>query len=139
MIIFDFDGTLANCDHRRHFVDASYRTDCYYHFPATLSQSEGWFYKDRILMCEPPKAIKFIPDWKAFNEACDKDEPIQPVMDMFCRLLAEQQQDIEVWSGRCQSVEDKTVNWLRYHLDDYFGRDAYIKWKYNIKMRPIGD
>lgn len=136
--IFDLDGTLANCEHRRHFVDAAYRDDCYYHFPATLTQSEGWYYKDIFLMCEPPKAKKFIPDWKSFYEACDKDEPIIPVIQIFysyyreliCPITKIKIDYIEIWSGRCESVRLKTEHWL---FKNGFPLDI------NLKMRPIGD
>jgi hypothetical protein len=128
MIIFDLDGTLANIDHRRHFVDASYRDDCYYHSPATLTQSEGWYYKDCFLMCEPPKPKKFVPDWRAFYDACDKDESIEAVYKVYDDLAVDN--EIEIWSGRCESVRDKTLNWL-YNYGPYSGQ--------TIKMRPIGD
>jgi hypothetical protein len=62
MIIFDLD-TLADCEHRRHFVDPRYRDDCYYHSISTLTQMKGWYYKDQFKMCEPPIPMKFIPDW----------------------------------------------------------------------------
>lgn len=122
MIIFDLDGTLADCDHRRHFVDPSYRDDCYYHFPATLSQNEGWFYKDLSI------AMKFIPDWKSFYKECDKDEPIQEVCRVFDFLSFGNA--VEIWSGRCNSVRDKTINWLNKNTL-YNGQ--------RLRMRPVGD
>jgi hypothetical protein len=134
MIIFDLDGTLANCEHRRHFVDPSYRDDCYFHTPATHTQSEGWFYKDRFKMCEPPKPMKFIPDWHAFYEACDKDSPILPTISIF-NLLWENRTgdgDVVIWSGRCESVREKTEKWLYDNL--HFGET----WPH-LQMRPIGD
>ncbi len=131
MIIFDLDGTLADCEHRRHFVDASKRDDCYYHEPATLTQSEGWYYKNVFLTCGPPKAKKFVPDWQAFYEACDKDSMIIPVSEVYQRLWCQidYYYDFEIWSGRCESVRKKTENWLEKH--DF----TYSK----LKMRPIGD
>jgi len=132
MIIFDLDGTLTLCDHRRHFVDPSLRSDCYFHSPATLNQSEGWYYSDVFLMCEPPKAKKFIPDWDAFYEACDKDLPNTPIIQVFWSL-AVSDFDIEIWSGRSESVKDKTISWISKHIA-FFYLD-YCK----LKMRPIGD
>ncbi len=132
MIIFDLDGTLADCEHRRHFVDPSYRDDCYYHLPATLTQSEGWYYKDVLLMCYPPKAKKFIPDWKAFYEACDKDIPIQPVIELWNQQISLGMMGVhQIWSGRCESVRDKTEKWLDKNLLCFEPKQ--------LKMRPIGD
>lgn len=134
MIIFDLDGTLADCDHRRHFVDASYRDDCYYCYPATLTQSEGWYYEDRFLTCNPAKPMKFIPDWRAFHDACDKDTVIEPVRQI-TRCIDTRHQDgpntkrIEIWSGRCESVREKTEVWLR---DNQIYYEA-------LRMRPTGD
>lgn len=138
MIIFDLDGTLSNCEHRRHFVDPSKRDDCYYHFPATLTQSEGWYYKYQFKMCEPPKPMKFIPDWKSFYEDCDKDLPIIPVLDTFIHLTQGEpfNHDVKIWSGRCESVRQKTLKWLVNIIG--FGED-YQYWDRRLKMRPIGD
>ena len=116
MIIFDLDGTLADCEHRMHFVDPSYRDDCYFHFPATLTQCEGWYYKDEFLMCEPPKAKKFIPDWTAFFDACDKDKPIKSTVEIIHSLFA-LEKNIHLWSGRCESVWEKTEEWLLENIE----------------------
>lgn len=137
MIIFDLDGTLANIDHRRHFVDPSKRDDCYYHSPATLTQSEGWYYKDRFLMCEPPKAMKFTPDWQAFYEACVQDQPNLPVFKIFNKI--HQYQDVKIWSGRCESVRDKTIHWFMKKCPirpTYWNEES---WNHVLKMRPVGD
>lgn len=115
MIIFDLDGTLANFEHRRHFIS-------YHH----------WVGKQKI----GSDLSKFKPDWKSFYESCDKDEPIKETVDLLHRLF-ECELDIHIWSGRCESVREKTEEWL---LDN-------IKMKYcvrfnpstNLKMRPIGD
>lgn len=57
MIIFDLDGTLADCEHRRHFVD-----------PLKALKEE------------------FKPNWPAFYDACDQDTPIMPVINI-CNIL----------------------------------------------------
>lgn len=123
MIIFDLDGTLANCEHRRHFVDPSY--DINY---LKSCCDEGKY-------CNIHTGEKFKPNWKAFYEACDKDMPINETIYIL-RQLAERQKEIQIWSGRCESVRDKTISWLDKHL----GFDWFIDGKCPIvKMRPIGD
>ena len=56
MIIFDLDGTLSNCAHRRPLID---------------KQARGGLN---------------IPNWRAFYAACVHDEPIAPVVDIFRML-----------------------------------------------------
>jgi len=87
MIIFNLDGTLANCEHRRH-----------------------------------------LPDY----ESCDKDAPIQAVFDVLNSLLISPKR-IQIWTGRCESVRDKTERWLIKHS---IFNPAY---PFELKMRPIGD
>jgi hypothetical protein len=106
MIIFDLDGTLADCEHRRHFVDRH--------------TSLGDFDPD----------LK--PDWRAFYEACDKDTPIQPVISIWNDQISLGMMGIhEIWSGRCESVRDKTEAWLDKNLLCFESKQ--------LKMRPIGD
>lgn len=137
MIIFDLDGTLSDCEHRRYLVDASKRDDCYYHFPATLTQSEGWYYKNIYLTCNPPKPKKFIPDFETFHELCDQDKPIEPTLEILNRLMKDCE-ELEIWSGRPESVRDKTVKWLlRYTILKYPRHSS--KCAIILKMRPNGD
>ena len=121
MIIFDLDGTLANCEHRRHFVDPNknliFRKD-----DNNVDLRDGWQ-----------------PDWKSFYEACDKDEPILPTITMLRYIKFRDNHsenneplcnhEIQIWSGRCESVRNKTKKWLSDHKIDY----------HKLKMRPIGD
>ena len=57
------------------------------------------------------KAIGWKPNWQAFYEACDKDIPIYPVLDLLRDLSGEY--EVQIWSGRCESVEDKTKKCTR--------------------------
>lgn len=134
MIIFDLDGTLADCEHRRHFVDPSKRSDCYYHELSNLKQMEGWYYLDDISF--PQSRVKFKPDWKSFYEACDNDEPIEPVMRCL-RSWMETTIEIQIWSGRSESVRNKTNDWLDEHLSCEGDYPYFPKEK--IKMRPVGN
>lgn len=90
MIIFNLDGTLADCEHRRHFVD--------------------------------------VADFESFYEAFDKDTPIEAVCKIFDDLAVDN--DIQIWSCRCESIRQKTLDWLY----NYVPYSSQI-----LKMRPIGD
>jgi predicted kinase len=78
LYIFDLDGTLANIDHRAHFVRNGRR------------------------------------QWKEFFEACDKDEPVMDVIEVFLELR--KNNDVRIWSGRSASVREKTLAWLDKHI-----------------------
>lgn len=130
MIIFDLD-TLANCEHRRHFIDPSKRDDTVLWMSNTTK--ETWVYREGWNNHETRN--KFIPDWKLFYESCDKDKPIDPVIDIFREYNDDEYntREIQIWSGRCESVRVKTEIWLRKHTS--FGRmNCRV-----LKMRPIGD
>lgn len=116
MIIFDLDSTLADCEHRCHFVDAK-------------KNPEFWpVYCKPFDYMNPQTGELWKPQWKAFYEACDKDGPIQHVWKVFDHLAVDN--DIEIWSGRCESVRDKTLKWL-YENCPYSGQ--------TLKMRTIGN
>ncbi len=100
MIIFDLDGTLADCEHRRHFVDPSKNTnyeECFYYSQGNL-HSYGWFHKNEMLTSNPPQRKKFIPDWKSFYEACDQDTLIEPTIEILITLWIKEGSGIEIWS-----------------------------------------
>jgi hypothetical protein len=122
MIIFDLDGTLANCEHRRHFVDPRKR-EC-----LCGSQLNS--------LCH--KCKDWQPNWPAFYEACNLDEPIEPVLSTFIHLTQGEpfNHDVQIWSGRCESVREKTLKWL-VGLTGYC--EDYQYWDRRLKMRPIGD
>lgn len=126
MIIFDLDGTLANCEHRRHFVQ---RPHCYH-----CGNNES--YGDMV-GCYCMKE-KFIPDWKAFYEACDQDKPISSTVFLWNNYeveIALERANLQIWSGRCESVRGKTLDWLEKNLFH-----SSRNWLDSIlKMRPIGD
>lgn len=127
MIIFDLDGTLADCEHRRHFVDPE-------KFLITFKDSPNFQDKDWLNR----KLIGWKPDYKSFYEACDKDEPIKPVLDAFIHLTQGEpfNHDVQIWSGRCESVRNKTLEWLT-NLTGYLEDKMY--WNRRLKMRPVGD
>lgn len=125
MIIFDLDGTLADCEHRRHFVDVYKNPEFVLsHVDSSLPK---WEHKNT--------KEKWKPDWKSFYEACDKDTPIQPIIEMF-RLISVQYDLVEIWSGRCESVRDKTVDWLAQNMKC---GNEHKYFSSILKMRPIGN
>jgi hypothetical protein len=85
MIIFDLDGTLANRDHRLHFVDPARNPD--YEFK-TFWRSNGnpnnigkWQKKE--------VGIFFAADYESFEDACDKDTPNAAVVEVLESLSCE--------------------------------------------------
>ena len=88
-IIFDLDGTLADCTHR----------------------------------------VPLLPDWDAFYSACDKDEPIEPIIALYDELL-DSPFRLEIWSGRRISEFGKTLDWFNKHG---------ILLPSEMRMRPEGD
>lgn len=127
MIIFNLDGTLANCEHRRHFVDVT-KNDNYKSYLRAYDDE-----KDRYDGYHKITNEKWKPDWPSFYEACDKDEPIRQTFTILNNLLMNDE-DIQIWSRRCESVRKKTEKWLRdwLEIDQWFYRDC-------LKMRPIGN
>lgn len=123
MIIFDLDGTLADCEHRRHFVVKPKQPEC---------TCDPQIYGYDEPPCDIHDWIDWKPDWKSFYEACDKDPPIQPVIDIWNQQISLGMMDVhQIWSGRCESVRDKTEKWLDKHLLCFNPK--------NLKMRLIGD
>lgn len=123
MIIFDLDGTLADCTHRRHFVDPVSAG-----YSIWIDNSSGK--ADYGIKLEDGSWKKWKPDWKSFYEACDQDLPIIYTQSILRALWAiNDYTTIEIWSGRCESVQRKTEEWLQKH--------GLLK--AHLKMRPIGD
>jgi len=87
-IICDIDGTLANINHRRHFVDYNFvknkcgSFDLYY-----CSQSINWEESDKYLNGKSGFLYKdtnkqWKPDWNAFNAAMIHDTPNEWCVDL---------------------------------------------------------
>lgn len=124
MIIFDLDGTLADCEHRRHFVDPTS------HKRYMIDENGG---NGEVLPAGSYSVHdkKFRPRWKEFFEACDGDNIIVPTRYIMESLHYQDYRDLHIWSGRCESVREKTEKWLLKHIPR--------KWYKELKMRPIGD
>ncbi len=133
MIIFDLDGTLADCDHRRHFIDpaknAEYEYSNFGKDPITremtVKEFPNWHRKDNV-------DVRWKPDWTTFYEACENDEPLYQTIGVF-KMLSHCEAPIEIWSGRCESVRSKTEYWINNHVTP-------LQWNsWRLRMRPIGD
>jgi hypothetical protein len=131
MIIFDLDGTLANCEHRRHFVDPKKNSEYSFMKGDMMTRMSDGYFKKRE---GTSGYTKFKPHWKAFYEACDKDTPIDPVVWTMRRMS--QHDEVQIWSGRCESVRDKTTHWLYHKIPCFCPMSWFDK---NLKMRPVGD
>jgi len=143
MIIFDLDGTLADCEHRRHLLRPQ-------DYPDLCEYSNYFIYTDgNSVLHEKPrwqykKTGEPVPlGWQEFYEACDRDKPILPVIHTL-ELIGEGAEygtdtpwvdygDVQIWSGRSESVRKKTEKWLSKNLRHYH-EGAPI-----LKLRPIGD
>ena len=111
MIIFDLDGTLADCEHRRHYVDPTKSVN---HILQGYD-GNGKMIEEVGVYCNIIDGKRFKPNWKAFYEECDKDTPIEHTRHVL-ESLYYQENTIEIWSGRCESVRDKTEAWINKHL-----------------------
>ena len=117
IIICDIDGTIANVQHRLHFI----------------KNPDGTM---------KPYAER---DWDSFNAACVDDTPYEDVIDVLHSLVVGQRvvphrgveriacQEIErkvhFFSGRNESVRTQTVQWLEKHLP------ITADWSYDDEVR----
>ena len=136
MIIFDLDGCLADCEHRLHFVHRLKDHPDYYREPCK-SCNDGSHHKIDPQIHKVTKEL-WQPDWPAFDDACDQDKPIEPVIQLFRYQMnyyrsCDEVYNWQIWSGRCESIRSKTEYWINAHI-------APLKWNSDrLKMRPIGD
>lgn len=141
MIIFDLDGTLADCEHRKHLVTPPSDTklilkDSIPHGNGCILTGD-YEYKDGSI---------WNPDWQAFHEACDKDNPINEAINVYNQNLVSEYHwnklrgtipiphfsgINQIWTGRSESVRAKTEKWLETNLLNFESNQ--------LKMRPIGD
>lgn len=132
MIIFDLDGVLADNEHRKHFIHDSIDT-CNYCFSAlTIGNCE--------LDYQCNQCLQFPALWKkyvqAYKDACDKDEPVVPNIEIF-KIILSYFDFCEIWLSRSESVRVKTLNWIIDHFKA--GLDEKKYFDSILKLRPIGD
>lgn len=71
--------------------------------------------------------------WQKFYDACDKDEPNEPVIRLM-ETLRRNGADVWIFSGRGGEVRDKTVAWLAHHT-------TFCSWELAtaLMMREVAD
>ena len=97
-IICDIDGTIANLQHRLHFIKN----------PDGSKKS----YKDS--------------DWDSFHKACVDDEPYDDVIEILhslvrghgngCNVCGAVEREVYFFSGRNESVRKETIEWLEKNV-----------------------
>ena len=95
LVVFDIDGTLANCEHRMHHIKPD---------PAI----------------DPVTGRKVKRRFDLFHKACVDDTPITPVVDIFLRMVADPNVIVVLLTGRPMSARYDTTQWFTKHgLDGY--------------------
>jgi FMN phosphatase YigB (HAD superfamily) len=97
VVICDLDGTLADVNHRLHYI----KND-----DGTLKP-----YAER--------------DWNSFNAACVDDKPNEDVIEIL-RSLAFGARPIYFLSGRNDVVRTETVEWLQKHVYEDLYPATYV-------------
>lgn len=117
-IIVDIDGTLANIDHRRHFVDPKLNKN----YNAQSINIWAWddpHYQTQYFHNETKD--KFKPDWKSFNEAMIYDTPNEwcvSIVEIFHRV---QEFSIIFVTGREACFRKITLNQIDEWISDKNG------------------
>lgn len=124
MIIFDLDNVLANIEHRLHFINDPI-DECNPCYDALKVGGCDPDYQCGYCMRYPAK-WKF--DMESYNNECVLDEPILPVI-FSCRHFHNTKNEVQIWTGRCESMREKTDEWL----------EEYSVYHDVLKMRPVGD
>lgn len=139
MIIFDLDGTLADCEHRRHLVDPSKNPDYFneVHSVELITDFECGEAAPEPRYVKKKTGEKFKPDWKSFYEACGDDKPI---LETFQAMYSLKLSGFElvIWSDRCESTLEQTKKWLFDVSVAYDMHRSYIQ-NLPIKLRTFGD
>ena len=78
-------------------------------------------------------------DYDAFYEACDKDTPIKPIINILKRHW--HSYSIVFLTGRRESVRQKTVDWLDKYVTKGITCNPMVdeRVEYDLLMRPNGD
>jgi hypothetical protein len=149
IVIFDIDGTLANLEHRLHFirpeVGKTYQTkksDIPYEVTAVDYKTKtvwlrGLPENPTTILPTNWKNLKFKPDWDAFHGNVDGDAPIQEMLDL-CWMYLKMRSNFHnhpgviFVTGRMRSCELATRLWLEKHL-------KYSAESFTLLMRPDSD
>lgn len=120
MIVFTLDA-LADDSHRRHFIDQS-------NFLKRFRESPNFSDKDWLNR----KLTGWYPNWQAYYDECDKDNPIEPVIGIWNdQISLGMMGNHQIWCDRPEYVREITEQWLDKNLLCFEPGQ--------LKMRPIGD
>jgi hypothetical protein len=133
-IIVDIDGTLANVEHRRHFLNPDKLSKCCNAercYEENSYNIYGFGSTNRVCTECGEKFIPKKPDWKSFNEAMVDDTPNKwctEIINNMCKY----QYDLFFLSGREEEYRELTVKqiykWLCMTPSDF-----------SLFMRPTKD
>ena len=91
IVLCDLDGTLADVNHRLHYI----------------KNADG------------TKKTRKESDWDSFHTECINDVPNEDVIEILHSLVREWWQEVYFLSGRNDVVRAETVEWLQKHVADY--------------------
>jgi hypothetical protein len=134
LYIFDLDGTLALIERRRPLIeepDSGACVECHGYGAMRESTGDKDYEESECPVCKGTG--KFVPQWDAFYEACDRDQPNWPVIGTMLQLYSVGC-DVRIWSGRSDAVKQKTLMWLHAAT-----RIPLIKLEHMLKMREAAD
>jgi phosphoglycolate phosphatase-like HAD superfamily hydrolase len=109
-VVFDLDGTLADCTHRIHLLDQMTKRERAVHAGYDTVEEDA------------------SPLWDQFYAECVNDKPILPIINTM-RAYRMAGAEVAIWTGRSDLVEFETRRWLADHG---------VPWV-PMKMRPHGD
>lgn len=138
VIICDIDGTLSNCDHRRHLVEPVVLTEeCeppseftdFFYICTDCGFAAGTPHRADCKIAAPRR------DWPAFldPELVMQDAPIDNVGRLLSDLYGARfrSTDVIFCTGRNESCREVTRAWLHKHFPWIYG--------WQLMMRPDGD
>jgi 3-deoxy-D-manno-octulosonate 8-phosphate phosphatase KdsC-like HAD superfamily phosphatase len=118
IIICDLDGTIANVQHRLHYI----------------KNPDGTM---------KPYAER---DWNSFNAACGDDEPYMDNIEILqslvlgmgdgCNVCGAIEREFYFFSGRNESVRSETIEWLQRHVPITEDRDWELYMRSENDFRP---
>ena len=132
MIIFDLDGTLADHSHRLLFVDPAHDPNAEYIYDDLDDLGQNLSLSGHLYIKGTQERWK--RNYEQFYQNCDNDKPIFPLLLLMRRVS--QFEHVQIWTGRSESVRQKTIWWFDKHLTCFAPKDWFEK---NLKMRPLGD
>lgn len=159
--LVDIDGTIANCEHRKHYIDNVIRVG---DIVSPRNISNASLYAGKVEAIEDERAVvndwlKPLPEgwpkyhkypdlnmvrkhkcWNKFFEACKDDSPIQSTIDVVKALS--NTWSVVFMSGRPETYREVTESWLNKNGLLFMHKDVTSTHPYakaNLFMRPAKD